>query len=501
MADTTESTSETPTPENARNSVVGLRVNIDQVAKRADDLAKRVDAEFTQHPGLRGAVHAVALAARQAEAISRTLGRFWNLHRLPVIFVALALTVLAGWTYEQFFHISKLSIALPDQDAVFLHKGLARHRRVEFREVPSSGSRERADMVTNGRVDLAFVQGGIPVPQHLPRLEAAGKERVLFFLRDGLAVSEIRRVLTSIPDQGSHSVAIDFLKIWELEDKVEFVHEWDSLLDDEKYRLPEQLDAVFVVKDPTDEKALRVVRRLHEEGFPLIAPQLGVRQSRLTYLKPFEIPVGHLNFEPPLPAQPLATYAVTTFLIAREGLTPRQLAAATHLVDSTRDTLSEQGFELTVTEAGEVLSGIDAFLGILITIGVGFLALMGVDAIAYRKRFNELNSIISLISMYQSTSDVLGESPETVARNVRYLSVCADLLGLIDVLTGYYAQENSSLLYNNLLTIIPERCNSLKLNIQLKILHANIVLPKIEPTSKIEAPPAAESAEESSPPN
>ena len=154
-----------------------------------------------------------------------------------------------------------------------------------------------------------------------------------------------------------------------------------------------------------------------------------------------------------------------------------------------------------MTEAGEVLSGIDAFLGILITIGVGFLALMGVDAIAYRKRFNELNSIISLISMYQSTSDVLGESPETVARNVRYLSVCADLLGLIDVLTGYYAQENSSLLYNNLLTIIPERCNSLKLNIQLKILHANIVLPLTESTSTTEAPPAAESAEESSPPN
>jgi hypothetical protein len=203
-----------------------------------------------------------------------------------------------------------------------------------------------------------------------------------------------------------------------------------------------------------------------------------------------------LSFDPPLPAEPLSTYAVSTFLVARNGLTPRQLAGATHLVDSTGDTLSEQGFELSVTEAGEMLSGIDAFLGILITIGVAFLALMGIDAIAYRKRFNELNSIISLISMYQSTSDVLAESPETVAHNVKYLSVCADLLGLIDVLTGYYTQENSSLLYNNLLTIIPERSNSLKLNIQLKILHANIVLPALETAPTAADPPAEASSEE-----
>jgi hypothetical protein len=491
MAETNE-----PAATSGEPALVALRVEIDHVVKRADDLAYQVDSDFAEHPGLRSAASAVAQAARQAEIISSRLGRFWNLHRLPVIFVAIALTVLTGWTYWQFFHVSKLSVALPDRDAVFLHKGIAQHGRVEFREVQSSGSRERTQLVTSGQVDLAFVQGGIPFPPNLAHLEIPGKERVLFFLHEDRALSEVRRVLTSIPDQGSHSVAIDFLKIWGLHEKVEYVHEWNSLLDDKDYRLSKNIDAVFVVKDPTDEKALQTVKRLHAEGFVLTAPILGVRQSRLTYLKPLELPVGHLSFDPPLPAEPLSTYAVSTFLVARDGLTPRQLAGATHLVDSTGDTMSEQGFELSVTEAGEMLSGIDAFLGILITIGVAFLALMGIDAIAYRKRFNELNSIISLISMYQSTSDVLGESPETVAHNVKYLSVCADLLGLIDVLTGYYTQENSSLLYNNLLTIIPERSNSLKLNIQLKILHANIVLPALETAPTAEAPPVEPSSEE-----
>ena len=104
--------------------------------------------------------------------------------------------------------------------------------------------------------------------------------------------------------------------------------------------------------------------------------------------------------------------------------------------------------------------------------------------IAYRRRFNELNSLISLISMHQSSCDLIGEPPEKVVENVAYLSLCADLLGLIGVLTGYYAQENTSLLYNNLSSIIPERCDALKLNIQLKILHATIALPDI-PLSQV----------------
>ena len=36
-------------------------------------------------------------------------------------------------------------------------------------------------------------------------------------------------------------------------------------------------------------------------------------------------------------------------------------------------------------------------------------------------------------------------------RTSPYLSICSDLLGLISVISGYYAQENPSLLYGNLL--------------------------------------------------
>ena len=67
--------------------------------------------------------------------------------------------------------------------------------------------------------------------------------------------------------------------------------------------------------------------------------------------------------------------------------------------------------------------------------------------------------------------------------------------GLIAVITGYYTQENSSLLYNRLLETIHERCDGLKINIQLKILHALIELPEV-PIDTTSSSPGADAAAE-----
>ena len=97
----------------------------------------------------------------------------------------------------------------------------------------------------------------------------------------------------------------------------------------------------------------------------------------------------------------------------------------------------------------------------------------------YRKRFHELNSLISLLSMLQSNKDVLGLSSDARrAENLLYLSLVSDLLGVISMISSYYTQENSSLLFNNLSEVIHQRCDGLKINIQLKILHAMVDLPQ-----------------------
>ncbi|HVC94449.1 MAG TPA: hypothetical protein VND64_12200 [Pirellulales bacterium] len=135
-------------------------------------------------------------------------------------------------------------------------------------------------------------------------------------------------------------------------------------------------------------------------------------------------------------------------------------------------------------DASEMLQGVDAFLGIIVNIGLAFLALLGIEVMTYRKRFHELNSLVSLISMLQSNKDVLGIRDATVrAERLLYLSMCSDLLGLVSMISGYYTQENSSLLFNNLSEVIHQRCDGLKINIQLKILHA--IIPPLEPTEPL----------------
>ena len=142
-------------------------------------------------------------------------------------------------------------------------------------------------------------------------------------------------------------------------------------------------------------------------------------------------------------------------------------------------TITEGEFRPTTADASEIFQGIEAFLGIIVNIGLAFLALLGLDMLAYRKQFHELNSLISLLSMLQSNKDVLGlTDPKKRAENLLYLGLASDLLGVISMIASYYTQENSSLLFNNLSEVIHPRCDGLKINIQLKILHATVQVPE-----------------------
>ena len=111
-----------------------------------------------------------------------------------------------GWLYFHFFSVTKLTIALPDRDAQELRTKVSREHRLLFRPVIVRGSREAAEMVAGGRVDLAFVQGGLPLSPDLPRLETQQPETVLWFVRNEIAdAGGVRRILTSLSGEGSHA--------------------------------------------------------------------------------------------------------------------------------------------------------------------------------------------------------------------------------------------------------------------------------------------------------
>ncbi len=474
-----------------------LRLEIDPVIRRAEHLAGQVQRDLPTHAGLVRAAAGVLRAAQEAKRVSRVLRRPWGLHRLPVYFLAAALCGFAAWTYWQFFHVATLRIALPAEDAVLLHQQMDRSGRVRFAPVVTEGSRESAELLMAGSVDLAFVQGGIELPPALPRLRSPNAEAVLYFVRQGVDhPDEVHHIMTSARSQGSHVVAQVFARYWQIADQVRFSHDWRAFVQDPEFSLPADIDAVFVVKDLAEHEAMYAAERLSAAGFRLTTPDLGAHALTLDYLQPSEIPRGYLGQDPAVPAETVATYAVSTYLAARAGLTPRRLAAAAHLLDRDANSLVGRAVEPSLEDALNVLQGVEAFFGVLIYIGLAFLALLGLEVTTYRRRFNELNTLVSLISMHQSDKDVLGLTEPAVRReNLLYLSLCSDLLGLISVISGYYAQENPSLLYGNMLEIIHARSDGLKLNIQTKIMHASVVIdPPATAARNAGPPPDAEDA-------
>lgn len=457
-----------------------LRLKIEPVVGVAESLAQRVRSELPTHAGLASAAEGVAAAARQAERVSRSMNRLISLHRLPALFVAAALGCLLLWVYWRFFYVATLTVALPDRDASALREQIAGRQRVNVAPVTVPGSREAVEEVARGAVDLAFVQGGLAIPADLPRLETPSPEVVLWLVRTGKSgPRDVKRVLTSLAHEGSHTVAEQFFTAWQMRGQIEYVHDWRTLTTDGNYILAGDIDAVFVVKDPADEKTVAGIAKLIAAGFAWRSPDLGARAAKLDYLKPTTIAPGYLQTDPALPAESIPTYTVATYLVARRNLTPRLLAQAAHVLDVRPPSIADRDFQPTASDASEIFQGVEAFMGIIVNIGLAFLALLGLDMLAYRKQFHELNSLISLLSMLQSNKDVLGlNDPAKRAENLLYLGLTSDLLGVISMIASYYTQENSSLLFNNLSEVIHQRCDGLKINIQLKVLHATVELPQ-----------------------
>jgi len=448
------------------------RLDIAHVAQRAREIWEEVTRDLPGHEGLARASRNVAAAACEAERVARRLRRPLGLHRLPAAFLVFSLLLFAFWSYWHFFHVSELTIAISAREAVRLREAVG--KRFRFTVVETEGSRASLDTLLRREAHFAFIQGGVEVPNDMLCKELGDRELVMFFLHSRVHdMTQIRTILTSTADQGSHSLARTFARIWGIAEEVRYVHDWLAFTDDPAYVIGQDVDAVFVVKDPLDEQIADVPRRLRDAGFQLASPDLGAMCLRLPYLKESEIRPGYLDPMTPIPEQPVASYDVATYLVGRSDLTARQRAAADDLLRQTSRTepdVSEPGIDVAIS----LVQGLESVLGIVVYIGLTFLAFLGLDIVAYRRRFNELNTLVSLISMHQSRKDVIGLGPADREHNITYLRFCSDLLGLITVITGYYAQENSALTYNRLFTVINERCTGLKLNIQLKILHALI---------------------------
>jgi hypothetical protein len=452
-----------------------MRLEISGLLQRAEQIEKTIHEKLGTHSGLKKAAFEITAAAKTAEHLAQKMQRTFSVHHLPVLFLGAALFTLAAWSYWKFIYVSTVHIALPDRDASVLREKVRSDKNIKLEHILVTGSTESIKKLRSAEADVAFVQGGVEIPKDMLRLETQDPETILFLMRPNQDnITTIRTVITSTMNEGSQSVARDFFARWGVKE-VQYLHEWKGLTAEAPYSIPPGVDAVFVVKDPSEETTLRALRRLYEAGFELRPPALGARAAKLEYLTPIEIQAGFFESTPQIPQETLNTYTVTTYLVARPGLTPRLLASAAALLEKPTATITQQSYALTASEIGNVFGAIGDVLEVLLDIVLAFLALLGLDMAFYRKRFHELNSLISLLSMLQSSKDVIDIEDETKKQeHLLYLRLCSDLLSLISAITGYYTQENSSLSFNSLSETIHQRCDGLKINIQLKILHAGL---------------------------
>jgi len=447
-----------------------IRLDPAALRRTAERQLHRIEAELPDDKGLAEVARLTLDAVERADGLIRRLRSLITLHHLPVAFLAVAVLTVGLWAWFSFFHTSTLTLALPDRDAQALRAKLVGNPRLHIAPVATAGSRESLEKLQAGAVDLAFVQGGFPLPPELLRREVSSRELVLLFVRRGLRMpQDVHTLVTSLEGQGSHTV------LRQVESAMRLVSptirfSWSEIAQGQPPG--SDVDAVFVVKDPADELTLVATQTLHAAGFELVAPALGARALRFEFFDPAVIPAKWFD---EVPATPIDTLAVKTYIVARAGLTPRLLGQAAALSDDDNRTFAAAAVMPSTEMTSEALQGVDAFVGILVNIGLAFLGLLGLEALRWRRPFHELNALVSRLSLLQSQTDMLDIDDVTLRRHNRLvLGMVSDQLGLIGTLASFYTQENASLLFNSVSELVHERCNALKINIQLKILQSNV---------------------------
>ncbi len=447
-----------------------IRLDPAALRRTAQRQLQRVEEELPNDKGLAEVARLTLEAVERADGLIQRMRRLITLHHLPVAFLAIALIGVSAWVWLSFFHTSVLTLAISERDPQALHAKLINHDRLHIKPLASAGSRESLALLTSGNADLAFVQGGFEIPPRLLRREVSSRALVLYFVRKGVQLPEgVRTIVTSVEGQGSHTV----LKLIEPSMHLRSPttrHTWHELTQGHP---PEaDVDAVFVVKDPADETTLVAAATLAAAGFELTAPALGARALRFEFFEQAVIPARWFG---EVPGAAIETLAVKTYIVAREGLTPRLLGQAAAISDDDNRAFAAAAVMPSTEMTSEALQGVDAFVGILVNIALAFIGLLSLEAIRWRRPFHELNALVSRLSLLQSQTDMLDIEDATLRRHNRLvLGMVSDQLGLISTLASFYTQENASLLFNSISELVHERCNALKINIQLKILQSNV---------------------------
>lgn len=232
------------------------------------------------------------------------------------------LTVSAGHELERRYELAQVLA------------GETRRRGVVLDFVTTNGSEDAIGRVARRELDVALVQGGLSVPEHVQEVAALVLEPLHLLVKGEVEFRSLRdlfghTVNISIPGSGTHTLALQVLEQAELEpgrDLVTTELDYDALRDASTEDLP---DAVFVVSPLPSTVATMLVR---QHGFHVVPlPISGAMRIRHPGVRETTIPAFAYSGRLPMPPNDVITLATRTLLIAHdevEAKTVRRLVDA-----------------------------------------------------------------------------------------------------------------------------------------------------------------------------
>ena len=415
-------------------------------------------------------VEAIDLAARRVARMRSPL----SLPKIRVYLIISAVATLVWWAYANYLQPKVVKVAATAEDFAVLSDRVRVNNIPNIEFVISPGSPDNVILVENKATDVAVVQGGVQLPAGLTVVGSVLKEHILYFVRDNGQEITVPRVVTYKEGQGSHLLGQLFFRLWGYE-TVSWIHSWDQIGSNAAHVIASDATAIFIVVDPANPIAGNAIKRVTNAGFHLRDLDIGVHATHLPYLNRIDVPPGYYRLkDPTIPddrTRNLRTYTVNKYMVTSPSLTYAQkttlrrafeLSSAVEALPSTF--LHTQGISLT--------ADLDHALSVIVNFVIIIVALFGLEILFYRHYIHELNSLISRISLLQSERDLHDiNDREKQKPNIFALETCSDLLGLISSLAGLYGQENAALMFQGLTGSVHNRANTLKINIQLKILQ------------------------------
>lgn len=468
-----------------------------ELIQKARAIERRVVKELPGEGPLHEVAGSVTELAEQANAMPKQWKKFVSFNALRCYVVFGALIWGLCWAVNNFWSNQDIKVAVTESQTDLLEMkinqtGLDNRIRIE----ESKGSAASRDLLRAGLVDMAVIQAGIDLDKGMTVLGVVRHEHILFFVHESMDTFPIPGerpvVLTGALGQGSHLLGSEFFKSWGAP-RPDWKFGWSDFANvEDPMPMPENVQAIFVVIDPVDDRMQPGIKRAAKLGFKMHDSSIGAFESKHPYLHRVAHHQGFFRrAQPDVPDRDINGYLVDNYLVAGKGVSEQQVLWALQAFELGADGGRLMTNYLT-SGRSTMIEDAANFTTIPINVVIIIVALFGIEVLTERKYLHRLNGLISRISLLQADHDLYGwHTGESIALNAKYLDACSDLLGMISTVAAYYGERRSAMSFDSMTNMLDSRANDLKINIGLKLIQGNAML-------SAQGPPADEDEESDS---